>query len=222
MTKLLTRGGLILGLFAGLALFVGGCNKAEPVAENKGKEKDKDKGKADEKHDHSGWWCKPHGVPEEKCSLCDEEYAKRCKAKGDWCDKHDVADSHCFVCHPEYKEKFAAEYRAKYGKEPPPMKGENAAGAGTAVAAPAAATATTITVPDMDCEVCAKKAVDKVTAVPGVAKVDVNVEARTLTVTAKDKDAPSPKALWEACVAGGQDPSKLEGPGGVFATKPSK
>ncbi len=128
MTKLLTRGGLILGLVAALAVFSGGCNKAEPVAENKEKGKDKDKGKgkdkAEEKDDHSGWWCKAHGIPEEECSMCDEEYAKKCKDKGDWCEKHDRAASQCFICNPEYKEKFAAKYRAKYGTEPPPMKAE--------------------------------------------------------------------------------------------------
>src|SRR5215470_11118105 len=122
MTKLLTRAGLA-GLFAATVLFAG-CNKAEPVAENKGK--------AEEKDDHSGWWCKPHGIPEEECSLCNEEYAKKCKEKGDWCEKHDRADSQCFICHPEYKEKFAAKYRAKYGKEPPPTKPENRDGQGTA------------------------------------------------------------------------------------------
>lgn len=133
MTKLLTRGGLTLGLFAGLVLLAGGCGKPEgtgsgPVAENKDKPKDtdkpKDKDKPEEKDDHSGWWCKAHGIPEHECSMCDDEYAKKCKDKKDWCEKHDRADSQCFICHPEYKEKFAAKYRAKYGTEPPPMKGE--------------------------------------------------------------------------------------------------
>jgi hypothetical protein len=129
MTKFLTRASLLAGLFAGVILFTSGCNKTEQVAENKekakGKEKEKEKGTAPtEEPDHGGWWCKPHGVPEEKCSQCDEEYAKKCKEKGDWCDKHDRAESQCFICHPEYKERFAAEYRAKYGKEPPPMKAE--------------------------------------------------------------------------------------------------
>jgi copper chaperone CopZ len=100
------------------------------------------------------------------------------------------------------------------------MKGEKVGGPGTPGAA--APGATKLTVPDMDCEVCAKKAVTKLTAVAGVAKVDVDVEGRTITVTPKEKESPSPKALWEACVAGGQDPSKLEGPGGVFTSKPGQ
>ncbi len=117
MTKLLTRGGLMLSLFAGMVLFAVGCGKPPaPTTESKVK--------ADVKDDHSGWWCKPHGIPEEECSMCDEEFAKKCKEKKDWCEKHDRADSQCFICHPEHQEKFAAKYRAKYGTEPPPMKTE--------------------------------------------------------------------------------------------------
>src|SRR6478609_7016886 len=134
MTKFLTRAGLLAGLFAGAGLFTTGCGgQPAPVAENK----DKPKGPQDEKDDHSGWWCKPHGIPEEECSMCNDEYAKKCKDKGDWCEKHDRAASQCFVCNPEFKEKFAAKYRAKYGKEPPPMKAEKVSGPGTpAQAAP--------------------------------------------------------------------------------------
>lgn len=79
---------------------------------------------------------------------------------------------------------------------------------------------TKITVPDMDCPSCAKKVGGKVAGVPGVGKVEYSVEARTLTVTPKAGAAPSPKALWEAVVAAGYDPSKLDGPGGVFTSKP--
>ncbi len=221
MTKVLTRAGLIACLFAGAVLFAGGCNKAEPVAENK--DKGKGKPQADEKDDHSGWWCKPHGIPEEECSLCSEEYAKKCKDKGDWCAKHDRADSQCFICHPEYKEKFAAKYRAKYGTEPPPMKGEKA-GAPNAPSTPVAAVpaVTKITVPDMDCESCAEKLVKKLNAVPGVAKVEANVKGQTVTVTPKEKETLSPKALWETCATAGYDPTKLEGPGGVFTEKPKQ
>jgi copper chaperone CopZ len=223
MTKLLTRAGLLAALFAGAVLFSGGCNKAEPVAENKGKEKDKGKPQTDERDDHSQWWCKEHGIPEEECSICSDEYAKKCKEKGDWCEKHDRAASQCFICNPEFKEKFAAKYRAKYGAEPPPMKGEKRDGTGApGAAAPTASAATRITVPDMDCEVCAEKLVKKLTTVAGVAKVEANVKAQTLTITPKEKETASPKALWETCVAAGYDPAKLEGPGGVFTAKPKE
>lgn len=74
--------------------------------------------------DHSAWWCGEHGIPEDECSMCSAKVAKDLKAKGDWCDKHDRAKSQCFICDPSLKEKFAAKYRAKYGKEPPPIDEE--------------------------------------------------------------------------------------------------
>lgn len=75
-------------------------------------------------HDPSGWWCGEHGVPEEECSMCSAKVAKEFKAKGDWCDKHDRAKSQCFLCDPSLKDKFAAQYRAKEGKEPPEPDGQ--------------------------------------------------------------------------------------------------
>ena len=70
-------------------------------------------------HDHGGWWCTEHGVPEHVCGLCDAKLAAQLKAKGDWCKEHDRPDSQCFTCHPELEAVFAAEYTAKYGKQPP-------------------------------------------------------------------------------------------------------
>ena len=123
MTFARWRGGLVLALAAAGALVVG-CGPAE----NKGGEA-KGKGAAPQEkhiaaqgHDHSGWWCDEHGVPEEVCGQCSAKYAAECKRKGDWCKEHDRPDSQCFICHPELKEKFAAQYRAKYGKEPPPTE----------------------------------------------------------------------------------------------------
>jgi hypothetical protein len=75
-------------------------------------------------HDHSEWWCDEHGIPEAECSMCSPKVAAECKKKGDWCDKHDRAKSQCFLCDPKLKEKYAARYRTKYGKEPPPFEEE--------------------------------------------------------------------------------------------------
>jgi hypothetical protein len=105
------------GLF-GLVVFAAGCNSggsgspAKPPAS----------GAAETKH--SGWWCAEHGIPEHECSMCSESYADTCKKKGDWCDKHDRAKSQCFICDPKLKEVYAAKYRTKYGKEPPPIEEE--------------------------------------------------------------------------------------------------
>jgi hypothetical protein len=75
-------------------------------------------------HSHDGWWCDEHGIPEEECSMCSAKFAAECKKKGDWCEKHDRAKSQCFICDPKLKETYAAKYRTKYGKEPPPIEEE--------------------------------------------------------------------------------------------------
>src|SRR5262245_35388242 len=97
-----------------------GCVKEPPrPGQSKGNTKAGVEGKG---HDHGGWWCDEHGVPEEICAQCNSKVAADFKKKGDWCKEHDRPDSQCFICHPELKEKFAAQYRAKYGKEPPPTE----------------------------------------------------------------------------------------------------
>jgi hypothetical protein len=75
-------------------------------------------------HNHEGWWCDEHGVPEEVCALCDTSLVAGFKAKGDWCEKHNRPDSQCFICHPEKEAEFAALYEAKYGKQPPKPEAE--------------------------------------------------------------------------------------------------
>lgn len=69
--------------------------------------------------DHSGWWCAEHGVPEAVCAQCNTRLAADFQKKGDWCAAHRRPESQCFICHPELEAKFAAQYEAKYGKQPP-------------------------------------------------------------------------------------------------------
>jgi cobalt-zinc-cadmium efflux system membrane fusion protein len=69
-------------------------------------------------HHHDAWWCDEHGVPEEVCARCNTKLVADFKAKGDWCKEHDRPDSQCFICHPEREADFAAQYEAKYGKQP--------------------------------------------------------------------------------------------------------
>lgn len=130
------QGGVVLSLFAGFALIAGGCNQAETESgqakntETSEKAKPvqvadaKDDAKKDDKkgHDHGGWWCDEHGIPEDVCSMCSAKVAAEFKKKGDWCKEHDRAKSQCFKCDPKLKAKFAAQYRAKYDKEPPPIE----------------------------------------------------------------------------------------------------
>jgi hypothetical protein len=130
----LWQGSVVLSLFAGFALIAGGCNQAEtksgqtkdkgPTAKEKPAQVAAAKQDEKKKDDHSGWWCDEHGVPEEVCGQCNAKLAAEFKKKGDWCKEHDRPESQCFICNPKLKEKFAAQYRAKYDKEPPPTEDE--------------------------------------------------------------------------------------------------
>ena len=117
---------LVAGLLAGCGqpaetAKVGKADKAAKAAKGTA-DADAPKGAA---HDHSGWWCDEHGVPEGECSMCSAKVFKASQAKGDVCEKHpDRAKSQCFICDPSLKAKFAARYKAKEGKEPPEPEGQ--------------------------------------------------------------------------------------------------
>lgn len=85
---------------------------------------------------------------------------------------------------------------------------------------PPQTTATAIIVPKMHCKGCAQKMATELYKVPGVGQVFVSVETTTMTVRAKDGQAPSPRGLWEAVERAGYEPSRLQGPSGVFTAKP--
>ncbi len=117
----------IVGLSAALLFAANGCGESVPAPQQvaqTGKHDDHKDGTHPEGdgHNHSGWWCGEHGLPEAECSLCSSKAAAAFQAKGDWCDEHLRAKSQCFLCDPKLKEKFAAIYRAKEGKEPPTIK----------------------------------------------------------------------------------------------------
>jgi hypothetical protein len=107
-------------LVAGLALLVGCGSDDKP--KKSGDKDGKSTSATESGHNLGGWWCGEHGLPEDECSLCSAAYAKACKDKGDWCEEHGRAKSQCFKCDPSLKEKFAAIYRKKEGKDPPPVE----------------------------------------------------------------------------------------------------
>jgi hypothetical protein len=118
MSKMWLRGAFLCSLVPAVLVFLGGCSQNAPQEQAKG---NATTAKAD---DSETWWCKGHGMPEEVCAQCNGKVAAEFKKQGDWCNEHDRPDSQCFICHPELKQKFAAQYRARYGKEPPPMDEE--------------------------------------------------------------------------------------------------
>lgn len=83
-----------------------------------------------------------------------------------------------------------------------------------------APSSTSILVPKMHCMGCAKKMATELYKVAGVGQVLVSVETTTMTVRAKDGQAISPRGLWEAVERAGYQPTRLEGPNGVFTSKP--
>ena len=79
---------------------------------------------------------------------------------------------------------------------------------------------TTILIPELHCAGCAKKVTTKLTTLPGVAKAEADVKAKTITLTPKAGAILSPKAVWEAVEKEDEVPTKLTGPSGTFTKKP--
>lgn len=109
--------GLLIVILATLAMLQTGCG--QDANEKDAESKEKESAANNDNHDHSGWWCKEHGIPEEECSMCSATAAENFKEKSDWCEEHDRAESQCFKCDPSRAEKYAKLYEAKYGHAPP-------------------------------------------------------------------------------------------------------
>jgi len=127
MKTVTIRASLMAMALSGLFVVAAGCNPTPSTGDAgkaEGTNTEQPAAAKAKGNDHTDWWCAEHGVPEEECSMCSAKVAKAFKEKGDWCEKHDRARSQCFICDPSLKEKYAARYRAKYGKEPPPTEDE--------------------------------------------------------------------------------------------------
>jgi hypothetical protein len=109
---------------AALSLTLAGCAEPETAAPEATTVAGEPSVAADQSHDdhdehqHGGWWCGPHGVPEAECARCDKSLVAEFKAKEDWCDEHNRPDSQCFICNPDSFEKYATLYEAKFGERP--------------------------------------------------------------------------------------------------------
>ncbi|WP_197444324.1 hypothetical protein [Maioricimonas rarisocia] len=123
-----TKRGMLMIVPAAMLAIAMGCSQgtdvvdAQPAAaehddHDHGHEHDHDHGESG--HNHMGWWCVEHGVPEEECALCDGSLVAAFKEKGDWCEDHQRPDSQCFKCDPKRAETFVARYVAKFGEQPP-------------------------------------------------------------------------------------------------------
>ena len=117
MSAVLLKRSATIGVLLALAVMATGCG--QPSGDNGSTQIPEASQEPSDGHDHGGWWCNEHGVPEEDCSLCSSTAAAKFKEKGDWCDEHQRAESQCFVCDPSRAEKFAKLYEAKVGHAAP-------------------------------------------------------------------------------------------------------
>ena len=117
-TSPMLRIGLQLSLLT-FAIAVVGCGQNAETEDSPKASVPSNKAHDHAAHDHGGWWCTEHGIPEEDCSMCSSKAAAKFKEKGDWCEKHSRAKSQCFICDPLRAEKYAKLYEAKFGEKPP-------------------------------------------------------------------------------------------------------
>ncbi len=80
---------------------------------------------------------------------------------------------------------------------------------------------TWIFVKDMHCANCAKKIARKLYTVPGVVKVQTHLKEHFAVITPQSGKTISPRAVWEAVESIEFEPVKLQGPTGVYTSKPN-
>jgi hypothetical protein len=138
---ILTKAGFLSVVASAAVLLGAGCGKSDkdaspsPTSAAKATTTPSPGHSSSARHIHKGAWCEEHGVwevdrhavKEKTCSLCmsDEDQEKtfrpkdKPKDKWDWCEKHERAKSQCFKCDPKLYDGFAAEYKKKFGVDPP-------------------------------------------------------------------------------------------------------
>lgn len=121
---LILRRCLMLAPMLSIALVIGCGGDASTDSGNSATEEQVESGEEHAGHNHNGWWCTEHGVPEAECALCDSKVAAEFQKKGDWCKEHNRPDSQCFECHPELQNQFASLYEAKFGEKAPAIEEE--------------------------------------------------------------------------------------------------
>ena len=79
---------------------------------------------------------------------------------------------------------------------------------------------TRVTLTELHCMGCAKKISGKVSAVPGVAEMRVDLKSATIWAMHKPGMTPSAKALWEAIEEADHTPTRMDTPAGSLTSKP--
>ena len=81
-------------------------------------------------------------------------------------------------------------------------------------------TPTVVTIPHIDDEGCIATATKALKEVEGVGEIKGDIAKKTVTIYPKPGAKLSPKAIWEALDKTEEKPSKLDGPSGLFTSKP--
>jgi copper chaperone CopZ len=89
-----------------------------------------------------------------------------------------------------------------------------------ALAAQSAPAYTRVTLEELHCAGCARRISEKVTAVPGVAEMRVDLEKKTIFAIHKPSMTPSPKALWNAIEQTDHTPIRMDTPTRTYTSKP--
>jgi copper chaperone CopZ len=80
---------------------------------------------------------------------------------------------------------------------------------------------TRVTLADIHCMGCAKKISARVTGVPGVAEMRVDLKAKAIWAIHKPGQTPSPKGIWEAVEQADHTPTRMDTPTGTHTAKPA-
>jgi copper chaperone CopZ len=78
-----------------------------------------------------------------------------------------------------------------------------------------------ITVENMHCANCAKRIGGKLQEVPGIAKIQYDIEKKLFWAHPQPGKQVSPRALWDAIEKGNDTPLKIQGPQGTFVKRPN-
>ena len=89
-------------------------------------------------------------------------------------------------------------------------------------ASAATPTYTTMVVTNMHCSACAKRIAKNLYAIPQVKEVRADVKKNTAYVVPHPGRTVSPKAMWSAVEAAGFKMVRMQGPDGVYTSKPRR
>ncbi|MHB8861912.1 MAG: heavy-metal-associated domain-containing protein [Pirellulaceae bacterium] len=79
---------------------------------------------------------------------------------------------------------------------------------------------TVVTIEGEVCGGCVKKVKAALADMRGIAKIEGDPKAKTITIVPAAQVSLSPRAVWEAIEKAGKNPVKLAGPHGTFTAKP--